>query len=56
VSPEILPSTSSCANFLRCAWLLNGIVLPPVPRTANVMTSTTALRMLTSLLLRAADT
>jgi hypothetical protein len=20
-----LPSTSSCANFLRCAWLLNGI-------------------------------
>jgi len=22
---EILPSTSSCANFLRCAWLLNGM-------------------------------
>jgi hypothetical protein len=22
---EILPSTSNCANFLRCAWLLNGM-------------------------------
>ena len=30
---EIFPSTRSCANFLRCAWLLNGmIVLPPNPQ------------------------
>ena len=25
VSFEIFPSTRSCANFLRCAWLLNGM-------------------------------
>ena len=25
VSFEIFPSTRSCANFRRCAWLLNGI-------------------------------
>ena len=25
VCAEILPSTRSCANFRRCAWLLNGI-------------------------------
>src|SRR5215208_368968 len=28
VSFEILPSTRSCANFRRCAWLLNGICSP----------------------------
>ncbi|MGZ6123185.1 MAG: hypothetical protein ACXWM0_19100, partial [Vulcanimicrobiaceae bacterium] len=28
VSLEIFPSTNSCANFLRCAWLLNGISPP----------------------------
>src|SRR4029079_19770023 len=28
VSFEILPSTRSSANLRRCAWLLNGIVLP----------------------------
>jgi hypothetical protein len=25
VCAEILPATSNCANFLRCAWLLNGM-------------------------------
>jgi len=25
VCGEILPSTSSCANLRRCAWLLNGM-------------------------------
>jgi hypothetical protein len=30
VSLEIFPSTSSCANFRRCAWLLNGISASPL--------------------------
>jgi hypothetical protein len=28
VAGEIFPSTSSCANFRRCAWLLNGMNYP----------------------------
>jgi hypothetical protein len=28
---EIFPSTRSCANFRRCAWLLNGIAASPFP-------------------------
>src|SRR4029453_15198126 len=28
VSFEIFPSTSNCANFRRCAWLLNGMIDP----------------------------
>ena len=32
VSFEILPSTSNCANFRRCAWLLNGMP-PPIGRS-----------------------
>jgi hypothetical protein len=34
VSFEILPSTSNCANFRRCAWLLNGMP-PPTGRSSG---------------------
>jgi hypothetical protein len=37
VSFEILPSTNNCANFRRCAWLLNGMP-PPTRRTPAVRT------------------
>src|SRR6266516_2771073 len=39
---EILPSTRSCANFLRWAWLLNGISRYP-PLTSSVGTVRTAI-------------
>src|SRR5439155_26539778 len=39
---EILPSTRSCANFRRWAWLLNGISRYP-PLTCSVGTVRTAI-------------
>jgi hypothetical protein len=34
VSFEIFPSTSSCANLRRCAWLLNGMNFSPLIKLA----------------------